>query len=130
MWNVLLVMAGGAVGSLARYGLSVGARRLWPTSEWPWGTFAANIVGGLLMGVVTAMLLGPLKGVIDGDKARLLLGVGLLGGFTTFSSFSLETVFMLERRQYGLAAGYAILSVVVSVAALAVGMMLVRKVTA
>lgn len=123
MINVVLVMLGGAIGSLARYGLG-----RWLNGAWPAGTFVANVVGGLLMGVLMALLLGPLKG--EGERLRLLLGVGVLGGFTTFSSFSLETVQMLERRDYLQAAAYAGLSVVLSVAAVAIGMMIVRKVIA
>ncbi|ESQ88190.1 camphor resistance protein CrcB [Asticcacaulis sp. AC460] len=123
MINVVLVMIGGALGSLARYGLS-----RWLNGPWPIGTFMANVVGGLLMGILMALLIGPLKG--EAERLRLLLGVGVLGGFTTFSSFSLETVQMLERRDYVQAAAYAGFSVVLSVAAVAIGMMIVRKVIA
>ena len=127
MINILLVMLGGAFGSVARYGLGVGAKSLWPDHIWPIGTFTANIVGGLLMGLLMGLLLGPLKGMFDTERARLLLGVGVLGGFTTFSSFSLETVQMLERRAYGLAAGYVTLSVILSIAAVMAGLFLIRK---
>jgi CrcB protein len=133
MINMLLVLAGGALGSLARYLLNVAAAswwkgESWPLNVWPLGTFLANVLGGLVMGLLMGLLLGPLKGVIDTERARLLLGVGVLGGFTTFSSFSLETVQMLERRAYGLAAGYAVLSVILSVGAVFVGLILIRKV--
>ena len=127
MINILLVMLGGAFGSAARYGLGVGAKSLWPDHVWPIGTFAANVIGGLMMGLLMGLLLGPLKGLFDTERARLLLGVGVLGGFTTFSSFSLETVQMLERRAYGLAAGYVTLSVFLSIAAVMAGLFLIRK---
>jgi len=127
MINILFVLIGGAVGSLARYGLSTIARVLWPTVEWPIGTFAANLLGGLLMGVLMAMLAGPLKHTIDVERVRLLIGVGFMGGFTTFSTFSLETLFMIERRHYLLAGAYAVLSVVLAVAGVAAGMWLVRR---
>ena len=128
MWNICLVMLGGAIGSLARYGLSVWTRALWPVAEWPIGTFIANVVGGLLMGLLMGLLLGPLKTVVDVERTRLLLGVGVLGGFTTFSSFSLETVFMLERRHYAMALGYAVISVALAVGGVAAGLYLIRKV--
>ncbi len=127
MINIILVMVGGALGSVCRYGLGVWARGQWPATPWV-GTLTANIMGGLLMGLLMGVLLGPLKGALDTERARLFLGVGVLGGFTTFSSFSLETVQMLERRAYGLAAGYVSLSVFVSIAAVALGLLLIRKV--
>ncbi len=134
MLNIILVLAGGAIGSLARYGLGVWSRALWPTAEWPVGTFIANLTGGLLMGLLMGALLGPLRhgswGFMDTERVRILLGVGVLGGFTTFSSFSLETVFMLERRHYLMALGYAVLSVGLAVGGVALGLMLMRKVAA
>ena len=135
MINILLVMLGGAIGSLGRYLLGRASAAWWthlswPYNQWPLGTFIANVIGGLVMGVLMGLLLGPLKGAVDTERARLLLGVGVLGGFTTFSSFSLETVQMLERRAYGLAMLYVSLSVLLSVGAVALGFAIVRKVAA
>ncbi|MBW8734515.1 MAG: fluoride efflux transporter CrcB [Asticcacaulis sp.] len=133
--NIVLVMLGGAFGSLLRYLLGRWTAGAWstlsaPYNQWPLGTFVANVSGGLVMGILMALLLGPLRGAVDAERARLLLGVGVLGGFTTFSSFSLETVQMLERRAYGLAVLYVGFSVVLSIAAVALGMIIVRKVAA
>lgn len=124
MTNWLLVALGGAAGSAARYGLGVQAGR-WLGTAWPWGTFAVNILGGLLMGVLAGWLAH--RGGADQEKWRLLLGVGLLGGFTTFSAFSLETVLLMDRRGVGWAVAYAGLSVVLAVAALWVGLQLARR---
>lgn len=120
MNNYVLVMIGGAIGSAARYGLT----RLLPVGVWPWATFAANVSGGLLMGMLMGWLMA--RGG-DTEKFRLLFGVGVLGGYTTFSTFSLEIANILEQRDYGLAAGYIFASVCVSVAAVIGGFMLVRR---
>lgn len=127
MDKVLLVAAGGAVGSVARYGLGVQTMKLWGTG-WPYGTFAANVIGGLLMGLLVGWL--ALKGGADQERLRLLLAVGVLGGFTTFSSFSLETALMIERRAFGQAAGYVAGSVALAIGALFVGLFVARKVFA
>lgn len=127
MDKVLLVAAGGAAGAVARYGLGVQAMRLWG-GGWPHGTFIANVAGGLLMGLLAGWL--AFKGGGEQERLRLLLGVGVLGGFTTFSAFSLETALMIERRTYGQAAAYATASVVVSIAALFLGLIVARKVFA
>ncbi len=127
MDKVLLVALGGATGAVARYGLGVQALRLFG-SGWPYGTFIANLLGGLLMGLLAGIL--AFKGEADQEKLRLLLGVGVLGGFTTFSAFSLETALMIERRAYGTAAGYAGASVLLSITALFVGLIVARRVFA
>jgi CrcB protein len=125
--NLLLVGFGGAFGAICRYLLSVQAGRSFGTA-WPHGTLAANMIGGLLMGMLAGALAH--RGGEDQERWRLLLGVGVLGGFTTFSAFSLETALMIERRAWGQAAGYSILSVALSIGALVAGLMLVRRVIA
>ena len=118
MQHVLLVALGGAVGSVARYGVGVAAAR-WFGLAFPWGTLAVNVIGGLAMGLVAARI-AP-----DNENLRLLVGTGLLGGFTTFSAFSLETVRLMEH-QPGLAMLYVAASVILSVGACWAGLMLGR----
>lgn len=124
MTRLLIVGFGGALGSMARYGAGMLAQRLAPGAAWPWGTCAVNVLGGLLMGLVAGWLSQRGQG---GDDIRLFAAVGVLGGFTTFSAFSLETALMIERREYGLAGTYVLLSVVLAVAALMAGLMLARR---
>lgn len=119
----LAVGAGGAIGALARYGVGLAAERFLG-SAWPWGTLSVNTVGGLLMGVLVGVL-GARGG--GGETARLLLGVGVLGGFTTFSAFSLEVALMIERRAWVSAGGYVLASILLSVAALFAGMWVARR---
>lgn len=121
--NSFLVMIGGALGALARYQFGHMAGRLMG-SGWPWGTLGVNIIGGLAMGLLAGWL--ARHGSVGGEQARLLLGVGVLGGFTTFSAFSLETALMIERGQLGGAAAYAGLSVLLSVGALFGGLFTMR----
>ena len=115
------VMFGGALGAGARH--LVGAlmlARLGP--GYPWWTLSVNIVGGFLMG----LLAGVLVRTGGSEQVRLFLGVGVLGGFTTFSAFSLETWKMIETGQWLTALGYAVASVVLSITALALGLGLAR----
>jgi fluoride exporter len=120
MHPLIPVMAGGAIGAGLRYltGLALPMR-----GGWPWGTFAVNMVGGFAMGLLAAAIM---KGSAS-ESARLFLGVGILGGFTTFSAFSLEGFRMIDSGQWGMAASYAVASVIGSIAALAAGYALVRS---
>lgn len=127
MEKFLLVAAGGAAGAAARYAVGIQALRLWG-SAWPYGTFAANVSGGLLMGVLAGWLAH--RGGADQERLRLLLGVGVLGGFTTFSAFSLETALMIGKRAYGQAFAYAAASALLSIAALFVGLYAARRIFA
>lgn len=123
MINTAIVMLGGALGSAMRFQLGRLAMRLFGPG-WPWGTFAANILGGLAMGLLAGWL--ALRGQGSGEQIRLFAAVGILGGFTTFSSFSLETMLMIERGQWVGAVTYALASVALSIIALGAGLMIVR----
>lgn len=125
--NFLLVGVGGAAGAIARYALNMHALRAFG-SGWPYGTFIANVVGGALMGVLVGVL--AQRGGADQERWRLLLGVGVLGGFTTFSAYSLEVVLMIERRAWGQALAYGLGSAALSIGAVFVGLMLTRRVVA
>lgn len=118
---LLLVMAGGALGSAARYLTGrVALSALGPNL--PYGTLAVNLIGGLLMG----LLAGGLARVGGTENWRLFLGIGVLGGFTTFSSFSLDVVTLIERGAAATAALYVLVSVVGAIAALFAGLMIAR----
>ena len=125
--NLLLVAAGGGAGAVLRYLLSFALGR-GSAGAWPWPTFTANLAGGLAMGLLAGWL--SLRSGDGGERMRLLLGVGLLGGFTTFSAFSLETLMMVERRAWGQAAVYAGASVVLSTGAVFLGLLLMRRLAA
>lgn len=116
--NLLLVALGGALGSVARYGVGVAAAR-WAGQGFPWGTLVVNALGGVAMGLLAARA-GPAN-----DTLRLLFGVGVLGGFTTFSAFSLETVRLAEHRP-DMAFLYVAASLALSIGGCWLGMNLVR----
>ncbi len=121
------VAVGGAFGAVLRYQLGrsmtawLGAPAM---GVFPWATLAVNAVGSLLMGLLAGWL--TFRGGEGGDQLRLLLGVGLLGGFTTFSAFSLELVLLIQRGQLSLAALYALLSVALGMCGLFAGLALAR----
>ncbi|MEQ9507220.1 MAG: fluoride efflux transporter CrcB [Hyphomonas sp.] len=127
MNHFLIVAAGGAIGAALRHGAGLLSLRHLP-ANWPWATFSVNLIGGFAMGLVAGWF--AYKATGGGEDLRLFLATGLLGGFTTFSAFSLETLNLLRTGETGKALAYAATSVIFSVAALAVGLMLARRVFA
>lgn len=120
--NFLLVFVGAGIGGMARHGVGVAALK-WFGSGFPYGTVIVNILGSLFMGLVAEYW--ALKAGLP-QSARLFITTGFMGGFTTFSTFSLDTALLYERGQFWTAAGYAIASVVLSVGALFLGLAIVR----
>jgi len=123
MTNLLLVGAGGFLGAVARYLLGGWILHHSMAAKFPWGTFAINLLGCLVIGV--------LSGVAErfdtfGHGARLFLFTGLLGGFTTFSAFGLETIFLMRRGEWFFAALYVGASVVLCLFAVSFGWRLVN----
>lgn len=122
--KLILVGLGGALGSIARYLLNVACTRtLGP--KFPYGTLAANVAGGLMMGLLIGFLAH--RGGADQERWRLFVAVGVLGGFTTFSSYSMEVARMIEARSYGAAGAYAVASAVLAIAAVFWGLILARR---
>ncbi|MCW1383963.1 fluoride efflux transporter CrcB [Novosphingobium sp. KCTC 2891] len=119
-----LVALGGATGAVLRFHLGrLVSAFAGPNAAFPWGTFTINVAGSLAMGLLAGWLARHVNG---GEAWRLLLAVGVLGGFTTFSSFSLETAMLFERGLVGLAAFYAAASVIAGVGGLFLGLAAVR----
>jgi fluoride exporter len=119
---LLLVALGGGVGAMLRYLVGQWALNSFGPGL-PFGTWTVNILGAFLMGLLAAFMA---RADGAGGELRLLLGVGVLGGFTTFSAFSLEMFNMINRGEIGLAAAYAVSSVAGSVLALMTGVYLGR----
>jgi CrcB protein len=117
------VFVGGALGTVARAALGTLAAP--DPAQWPWPTFTVNIVGAFLLGYFTTRLLERLP---LSSYRRPLLGTGLCGGLTTFSTMQVETLKMLEHRHYGLAAGYTAASIAAGLLALYLATTLVRRV--
>jgi CrcB protein len=123
---LLAVAAGGAVGAVARYLVMSGVGVLLG-SGFPYATLTVNVVGSFILGVIVesaALVWSP------GEALRAFLVVGMLGAFTTFSTFSLDVAVLYERGAFASLAAYIILSVVVSIAALFAGLALVRAIAA
>ena len=117
------VFAGGAIGTLARAGLATVAAS--DPGRWPWPTFIVNIVGAFLLGYFATRLLERLP---VSSYRRPLLGTGLCGGLTTFSTMQVETIKMLEHHHYGLAIGYTVASITAGLVAVYIATAMVRRV--
>ena len=123
--HLIFAAVGGAIGSALRF--SVGAAMLrFMGPGWPWGTYTVNIVGSLLMGLVIGWFAH--KSATGAGGAQIFLATGILGGFTTFSAFSLETARMVESKAYTQAALYAGSSVILGVLMVFAGLFIIRKV--
>jgi CrcB protein len=124
-----LVATGGAAGAVLRYqaGRAVSAIA-GAGNAFPWATLSVNLLGSLLMGALLGWLARSSLSSQTAEAMRLLLGVGLLGGFTTFSAFSAELVTLLHRGQAGWALGYAAASLLTGMAALVIGLVAAQSV--
>jgi CrcB protein len=118
----LIVFVGAGLGGALRHAANVASLRLLGPA-FPYGTFAVNFLGGLVMGLLAGWFAHKAD---PGPSWRLFLTTGVLGGFTTFSAFSLDAVVLYERGAHGLAALYVIGSVAASIAALLAGLIVVR----
>jgi len=123
MKQLLMVAAGGAAGAAARYLVYVLAGQFLGTG-FPFGTLIVNIVGSFIMGVLVE---GMALAWTIGEQMRLFLAVGVLGAFTTFSTFSLDVGLLYERGRIALIALYVSVSVIGSIGALFLGMYLIRR---
>lgn len=122
-----LVGVGGALGAMARYALALGVGRFW-FGTFPVATLIANVLGSLAMGMLVGLLARFLPP--NGEEIRLFLAVGVLGGFTTFSAFSLDTISLIERGALAQAVLYVALSVVVCLIGLYLGLLMTKGGTA
>jgi len=120
--NYLLVFIGGGLGASLRHAVNVGCARACGLN-FPYGTFVINITGSLVMGLIAGYL--AFKGEAS-QPWRLFVMTGILGGYTTFSAFSLDAVLLYERGELGVAAFYVVGSVVLSILGLLAGLALVR----
>lgn len=120
--NYVLVFIGGGLGASLRHAINVGCARAYGIN-FPYGTFVINITGSLVMGIIAGYL--ALKGEAS-QPWRLFVMTGILGGYTTFSAFSLDAVTLYQRGEMGLALFYVIGSVALSIAGLFAGLALVR----
>ena len=118
----LLIFLGGGIGAAARHGINVAFAR-WFGTSFPFHTLFENVSGSLLMGLLAGYFM--LRGYTS-QHLRLFLTTGILGGYTTFSAFSLDAILLWERQQYGMAALYVFISVIASLAGLMIGLAVIR----
>jgi CrcB protein len=121
--NYLIVFLGGGIGAVLRHGVNVASARQFGT-DFPYGTLLINVTGSLIMGLTAGYF--AFKGGAA-QPLRLFLTTGILGGYTTFSAFSLDAALLYERGALGLAAVYVVGSVALSIAGLFAGLALVRS---
>lgn len=119
---ILAVAIGGAIGSVARYLVGIASGRLFGI-DFPWGTLIINVTGSFLIGAFVALF--ATKWDLP-QVARIFLTVGICGGYTTFSTFSLDAWYLIERGQTAAGSAYMIASVVLSVGALVAALHIVR----
>jgi len=127
LYATLHVAVGGALGAALRYQVGrLMTAWLGPVTitAFPWATLTVNVLGSMAMGLLAGWL--ARHGDVGSDQWRLFIGVGLLGGFTTFSAFSLEMMVLIERGDSALALGYSLVSVLAGVTALYVGLIIMR----
>ena len=123
-----LVATGGALGALARYQVGrLVANLAGPDNVFPWGTLSVNIVGSLAMGALVGWLARGTTSEQAAESLRLLVGVGLLGGFTTFSAFSAEMVALMHRGAALQALGYGATSIIAGMAAVIAGLIVAQS---
>jgi CrcB protein len=127
MIETLLVFLGGGLGAAARHGVNLAAAR-WIGVDFPWGTFIVNVVGSTLMGMLAAWFAFR-SDPFWSNEMRLFATTGILGGFTTFSAFSLDAALLWEKHAFGLFAAYVLASVGISIVGLFIGLWIVRGLT-
>jgi len=122
-WQFILAVAiGGAIGSVARYLVAIGSGKVFGL-DFPWGTLIINVTGSFLIGAFVALFAAKLQA---SQAVRIFLTVGICGGYTTFSTFSLDAFYLFERGALLASAAYVLASVVLSIAGLVLGVQIIR----